>query len=294
MGAKRVNFRFPLKNFMFVLMMLSIASLITPFSSSFASLEFDSEINLSLTDDSSDTVQIVEDGNIYVVWEDGKDIFFKRSTDGGDTFEGSQNLSNTSGTNSKSPQIAASGSNVSVVWYEDLEIKITTSTDSGSSFGIVSNLSNNAGSSLLPQIAMDGSNIFVVWVDDTDGDFDILFAKRTGPGNPFDAPVNLSSAQTLTSVNSQIAADGSDIFVVWSDDTPNTPFSNADILLSSSSSTGASFLSLDNLSSTVGDSKVPQIAVSGNNVYVVWSDPTSGNISEAVQTMVFLLVLQQT
>ncbi len=114
-----MNIKFPLKYFMFVLMMLSIASMITPLSS-FASLEFDSEINLSSSAASSTEVQIVEDGNIYVVWKEGAtgDIFFKRSTDGGDTFEASLDVSKTSGVTSQAPQIAASGSNVSIVWQE--------------------------------------------------------------------------------------------------------------------------------------------------------------------------------
>jgi hypothetical protein len=239
-----MNFKFPLKNFMFVLMMLSIASMIAPISS-FASIEFDSEINLSLTDDSSDTVQIVEDGNIYVVWEDGKDIFFKHSIDNGDNFEATQNLSNTSGIDSKSPQIAALGSNVSVVWYENGEIIIKSSSDGGSNFGDPINLSDNTGFSLIPQIAMTNSNIFVTWADLTDGNWDVFFTKSTGPNDPFDSPVNLSSSQTLSSLDSQIAADGSDVFVTWADDTPNTPFSNrADILLSSSTSNGESFLTM--------------------------------------------------
>jgi len=271
-----MNSRFPLKRFMFGLMALSILSLIAPISSSFASLDFSSEINLSSTATNSSEVKIVEDGNIYVIWKEGADVFFKRSTDDGATFDASENLSNTSGTASKNPQIVASGSNVSVVWNEGGEIKIKSSTDSGSSFGSVSNLSNNVGTSELAQIAMSGSNIFVVWHDTTDGDFDILFTKSTSPTDPFDAPINLSSAQTLMSVDPQISADGSDVFVVWSDDTPNG-FTNGDVLLSSSSDTGASFPSLTNLSSTSSDSRDPKIAVSGNNVHVVWVDPTSGN-----------------
>jgi hypothetical protein len=260
-----LNFKFPLKKIIFVFMIFSVGSLITPLSSSYASLDLDSEINLSSSNVSSTEVKITEDGNIYVIWKEGADIFFKRSTDNGNSFEGSQNLSNTSGVASKNPQISASGSNVSVVWDEGAEIKIKSSTDSGSSFGSVTNLSNSPATSTNAKVEVSNSNIFVIWKEGTD----VLFKRSIDNGSTFEASKNLGSAQPPLFETPQITSDISDVFVVWADESLNG-FTSADIFLSSSTSSGASFENEINLSSTGNDSLKTQIAVSGTNVHVVW------------------------
>ena len=50
-----------------------------------------------------------------------------------------------------------------------------------------------------------------------------------------------------------------------------------DILYSKSINSGASFGPIINLSNDAGISSNPDIAVSGNNVHVVWHDNTPGN-----------------
>lgn len=52
---------------------------------------------------------------------------------------------------------------------------------------------------------------------------------------------------------------------------------NTEILYRKSIDGGATFGSSANLSNTNGGSTDPAIAVSGNNVYVVWHDNTPGN-----------------
>jgi hypothetical protein len=48
---------------------------------------------------------------VHIVWQENNEIFYRRSTDGGTTFEDAKNLSNNPG-RSLTPAIAASGSNV--------------------------------------------------------------------------------------------------------------------------------------------------------------------------------------
>ncbi len=70
------------------------------------------------------------------------------------------------------------------------------------------------------------------------------------------------------SVNPDIVASGSNIYVVWSDDN-NTP-GNSDIFLNMSRDCGRSW-SFKRLS-TYDWSILPSIAATGNNTYVAWSD----------------------
>ena len=76
--------------------------------------------------------------NLYAVWIDdtsgSRDIYFKRSTNDGCTFDGTINLSNQSG-GSIDPEIAVSGNNLYVVWehtpVDNGAIFFTKKTDGG-------------------------------------------------------------------------------------------------------------------------------------------------------------------
>jgi hypothetical protein len=84
--------------------------------------------------------------------------------------------------------------------------------------------------------------------------------------------INLSN-NTGFSTNPQITAFGSNVYVVWRDNSSG----NDDIYFKRSSDTGNSFNTTENLSNSNGSSIDPQITATGNNVYIVWSDNTSGN-----------------
>src|SRR5262249_4785077 len=231
--------------------------------------------NLSHDKRRSTIPQIAAVGSdVYVVWYDdtpGKnDIFFTRSTDGGASFSEPQNLSNNQA-NAISPLIAAEGRNVYVVWEDtspgNFDIFFTRSTDMGASFSVPQNLSNNRGTSGISQIAVAGSDVYGVWMDGTAGNGDIFFAHSTDGGASFSVLQNLSDNAGVSS-SPHIAVAGSNVYVVWMDDTPG----NADIFFASSTDGGASFSAPQNLSNNAGNSIYPQIAVAGSNAYVTYLD----------------------
>src|SRR5215208_2214246 len=132
-----------------------------------AGANFGSAVNLSNSTGLSQIPAITASGNnVYVVWQDDSlvsgipDILYRRSTNGGTSFSGAVNLSNTAG-NSGSPAIAASGNNVYVVWHDNttqvagaqFDILYRKSTNGGTSFGSTVNLSNTAQASTIPAIA---------------------------------------------------------------------------------------------------------------------------------------------
>lgn len=136
----------------------------------------------------------------------------------------------------------------------------------------LSDLSNNSGASLFPAIAVSGQNIYVVWDDDSFGASEILYTRSADGGQTFSPPQNLSS-NSGRSRNPAIAASGSDVFIVWDDDSSG----NFEILYTVSHDGGQTFSLPQNLSQNAGRSVLPEIAVAGDNLYVVWQDDTLGN-----------------
>ncbi|HXV46811.1 MAG TPA: sialidase family protein, partial [Nitrososphaera sp.] len=210
------------------------------------------------------------------------DIFFRHSSDDGATWDAKKNLSSNAGT-SFSPQVAVSGSpgsDVYVVWYDSTlgtnDIFFRHSSDDGATWDAKKNISSNADSSVSPQIAVSGSDVYVVWYDFTPGNNDIFFRHSSDDGATWDAKKNLSS-NAGTSFSPQVAVSGSpgsDVYVVWQDTTPGSD----DIFFRHSSDDGATWDAKKNLSSNAGASALPQVAVSGSDVYVVWHDSTPGNL----------------
>jgi hypothetical protein len=179
--------------------------------------------------------------------------------------------------NAFSPQIAASGDNVYVVWadkstgYGDIYLKKITNNNT--IFNSTINLSNNNGNSTNPQIAASGDNVYVVWADKSTGYGDIYLKKITNNNTIFNSTINLSN-NNGNSTNPQIAASGDNVYVVWVDNSGGKD-GNGDVFFSSSKDNGTSFDEPTNLSNNNGNSTNPQIAASGDNVYVVWADNTA-------------------
>ena len=124
-------------------------------------------------------------GDIHVTWHDNSpgnfEIYYKRSTDGGTTWQPTKRLTWNSG-NSSYPAIAIDPSrNIHVVWSDDTpgnyEIYYKRSTDGGATW-TTQRLTWNSGESSYPAIATDPSgNIHIVWRDNTPGNYEIYYKK---------------------------------------------------------------------------------------------------------------------
>jgi uncharacterized cupin superfamily protein len=181
-------------------------------------------INLSNTSGRSDDHQLLAEGsNVYVVWVDytrrvGGDISFRKSSDNGDNFSNTLNLSGGTGQSFQSardPDMAAQGSRVSVTWaaYPDRnavrpgEILVSESLDSGDTFGNPVNASQTPRTdSKEPQvdyIPESSGEIYVAFHDTggpirevTDaGTYNVLATERDNNERPFSALVNLSDRE---------------------------------------------------------------------------------------------------
>ena len=223
----------------------------------------------------------VNGSNIYVVWEDStpgnKEIYFKRSDDGGVTWAVGKRLSYREG-QSMAPDIALNGSNIYVVWYDDRNlvrnrgIYFKRSDDGGITWTAHERLTNNVGDSSLPAMAVEGSNIYIVWYYHISGTgySDIYFKRSDNGGITWTADERLTNNIGDFSYPT-IAVDGLNVYLIWHDNT------SAEIYFKRSDDGGITWTVEERLTHNSGFSVRPAIAVHGSNIYIVWEDSSSGN-----------------
>jgi hypothetical protein len=230
--------------------------------------------------------------NVYLVWHDASHgILFTRSTDSGANFDEIKNLGNSSGNNGY-PQIAVSGSNVYVIWTSNIQEKngqifFTRSTDNGDNFkdpiALGEAKKDEIGTMVFrPQLTLDSkNNVHVVWhsgriVQHADVKAlitDIQYIRSTNGGESFGRILNLSNYSGW-SINPQIAtSQNNNVYVVW---TNNVQEKYGKIFFTKGIDNGDNFAEIKNIDNETGSSGYPQIAVSGNNVYLVWHDAKHG------------------
>ncbi len=142
---------------------------------------------------------------------------------------------------------------------------------------VIDNISDNDNDSVYPQVASFGNNVYVTWeesiFDNNPLNYDVLLKTSSDGGRTFGDITKLSN-KTGFSEHPQISVNGSNVYVVWTDNSS----SNRDTYLISSSDGGRTFGDVINLSNNAADSHNQEIDVVGNKVYVTWQD-TQRNIN---------------
>ena len=229
-------------------------------------------------------IAIDSSGNIHVVWQDNTsgnyEIYYKRSTDGGTTWQPPKRLTWSSG-DSENPAIAIDSSgNIHVVWEDDThgnyEIYYKRSTDGGSTWN-TQRLTWNYGNSVDPAIAIDSSgNIHVVWANDQlFYDYEIYYKRSKDGGTTWQPPRRLTW-NSYDTYDPAIAIDSSgNIHVVWE---YYTSYNNYEIYYKMSTDGGSIWQPTKRITWNTSNSYDPAIAIdSSGNIHVVWHDYTPGN-----------------
>ena len=239
-------------------------------------LTFDAEYSM-------DGAVAASGANVYVVWEDMRtgngEIYFRKSSDYGKSWHPIQRLTYTS-SRSWAPAIAVQGADIYVAWVDYTltpgfaEIYLKKSPDGGATWQPSMRLSYTANESREPAIAAGGgANVHVVWADRTPLDYEIYFRKSTDGGATWQAVRQLTDNEG-ESWNPRIAVEGANLFVVWWD--ASTP-GNDEIYFIKSDNGGATWRTATRLTYKAGISTEPDVAASGANVYVAWTDWFPGN-----------------
>jgi hypothetical protein len=208
-------------------------------------------------DNNNDINSAAQVEDTYGVNDSNGRILFKASTDRGNSFKNTKIITNNSGGIAESyPKVAASeNNNVYIAW----NIGMPPVTVKESSSNYISNNNNN----------YNGNNN---WADQKQG---IFFTKSSDSGDNFNKIVKLNNNATHVG-ESQIAASGNQVYIVWSGNSDN--LIPNDLFFIKSVDNGNSFAQESSLSKK--SSLNAELAVNGDNVYVVWQDFLRSNNQE--------------
>ncbi|WP_163999052.1 hypothetical protein [Pyxidicoccus caerfyrddinensis] len=224
--------------------------------------------------------------NVYALWDDGgsndgSDLFFRRSTDGGVTFGPILRLTDTDA-ESDQQELAVLGNSVYVVWSEcdfpTCEVRLRRSTDAGATFGPEVKVSHAPATAFDPRVVVRDSRVFVSWVGQTPERYesDVYLSMSLDGGATFAMPVNVS-ASAADSRDARLIPAGTGVRLVWTEGY----FGERDVYTRATAGFGLALGAAENLSRTAaGDSGEASIAASrcGTQAHVVWLEwAESGN-----------------
>jgi len=139
------------------------------------------------------------------------------------------------------------------------------------------NISNDAADDSFDfQVSAAGSNVYVVWVkeDDSSGDFTLELKTSTNDGASFGSAVTLSAPTGGEFITiPEITSLGSKMYAVWEEEDSSL---DPQIFFTNTTNNGATTFTKEDLSASTVSSFLPNIAVSGSNVYVVWEERLTG------------------
>jgi len=270
----------------------------------------------------------VENGKIYVVWNDQNntngcgnrfdpEIFFRCNLTG-TSWEPIQVISepvfgqNFNTAQCWAPNIAVENGKIYVVWDDEnntngcgggaLDDEIFYRANlTGSSWEPIQVISEpvpgqdiNTRSSYFPAISVENGKIYVVWMDRNDtngaGDDDDIFyrANLTGSGwepvQVISEPVFGQNSTISTTRGHSLAVKNGKIYVVWCDANDTNGAGTDEDIFYRCNLTGSNWEDIQALSEPVpgqdfntADSCIPAIAVENSKIYVVWQDWNNTN-----------------
>lgn len=247
---------------------------------------------------------------VYAVWSEfyqysepkKSAILFTSSRDGGQNFGPPVALIN--GTNFACPQIAISENNsrndmnVYVVWRQHpgsedtMTIFFSVSHDGGRTFGEPVRLRTAYMEDFrCPHLVVRGTDAYLMWSEAGHirkpyspseilaPDSDVIFTAIRDEGRKIAPALNLSRGiGAFTTEPEMLVADDGDIYVVWRDTIPIIDhedgsinyYGNAEVVFTKSNDGGRTFSNPVNLSNNLSGSYEPEIAVHGDDIYIIW------------------------
>jgi hypothetical protein len=198
---------------------------------------FEQEINLSNNKGFSEHPQIssVAD-HVHIIWADdtsgNKQVYFKTSSDNGNTFGEAIKLSNNNSSSSFNQDIAVYGNNVYAVWLEKVfsgpyRVMLATSEDGGNSFSDPVSLSESASVQSYPKISAFNGHVYAVWnVEDlsnsnTGTNEGVFFISSSDNGSTFRNVSKLNTEENGFGKPQVATSSDNIVYVIWGGSSDN-------------------------------------------------------------------------
>lgn len=240
--------------------------------------------DIRLTDDPADSLvtynfahSVAAVGStVHAVWYDTRDgtsqIYYKRSLDGGTTWEPDHRLVNDA-TVREHPAIAAAGDAVYVAWQDhrstgpfDFYVTLIRSLDGGATW-LAPVTMTATGASAQPSLAADGDTVELVWSEAVTGTTEIVHRASLDRGATWTDPVQLSSPQYESWVPN-VAVSGDLAIASWVDYRD----ANEEEYQRRSTDGGRTWGAITRLTDQPADSWAPCVAIAGDVVHRFWFD----------------------
>ncbi len=239
-------------------------------------------------------------GNIYICYAQydwstfNVDVYFTRSTDGGESFSTPLLVNDTTRAAQDMPSVAvdSSGEKVFVAWQDTRNSGVTPN------FDIYMSKSTDGGISFLPSIRVDdtgivdtsdqqspsigctrsGDTVYVAWQDERNrngaDNFDVYFSRSVDAGMTFEPDVlvndTVGTNQSTQGSPSLWISKSGNIYIVWRDNR----FGPYQVYFAKSIDGGQSFLGHKRVTDTLDSGGIPPSICSRTDslIYVVWKD----------------------
>ncbi|MPZ05420.1 MAG: hypothetical protein GEU26_03215 [Nitrososphaeraceae archaeon] len=250
---------------------------------------FSQEINLSNNTGFSEHPQVSSAAdNVHVIWADdtngNKQVYFKTSSDNGNTFGEAIKLSSDS-SSSFNQDIAAFGNNVYAVWLEKAfsgpyRVMLATSEDGGNSFSDPVSLSESASTQSYPKISAFNGHVYVTWnVEDhpnasTGINEGVFFISSSDNGSTFGNVSKLNTEENGFGKPQVAAGFDNTVYVIWGGSSKNQVRS---IYLVKSDDNGRNFGDIKKIEETeqgkINNPLNVEIVVDEiNRLFIAWQD----------------------
>lgn len=225
---------------------------------------------------SSDLSQIASSGNnVYLTWSDYDPnektfhMLFRASNDGGNSFGNIIEIEN-SAIGPTFSQMVSHENNL----YIALGNVLKKSTDEGHTF--IDKIPINEGIIGISNLVATENNVYLTADNmiNSGNSFEILFVASVDNGTTFGKPVKIFGMPETSEDYSQIAASGTNVYVVGEGKYGGLQ-GPVGVLYRASRDRGATFSDTVDLSGNNSTDFAPRVATSGNYVYVAWSELAS-------------------
>jgi hypothetical protein len=239
------------------------------------------EIRLSNMEGDNSPQICLNSSNVHVVWnseEQSERINYRRSTNGGNTWDLETQIPNVAGVINGANAIAVEGNNIHFVYENGPTIMYVKSENNGETWSIPKSLTSPSADDGHASIAVKGNSVHVVYNSYfySSEYYQIFYIQSIDKGDSWGDIIPLSPQNEFLKSFADIAVSENHIHVVWEEHDNEIPYNISEVRYARSTNNGENWEEDYALVPGNYSSKRPAITASGSDVHLMWE--YDGNI----------------